>query len=152
VLKRSFRFADEPFFYLVIYEFEQGTCVGKCTGSCVLRFNDDDPRIQDKSQKALQRVKITPDDVWCRDKDTGIFGQIDKFHQMLKSKPEQNWNSSYDRIEAKTLHCYYEKPSVIYIYSSLKAIYCIIKRIWKSLFNFLVNVISKLKFFYIGKS
>jgi len=26
VLKRSFRFADEPFFYLVIYEFEQGTC------------------------------------------------------------------------------------------------------------------------------
>ncbi|XP_016926334.3 pineapple eye protein [Drosophila suzukii] len=90
VLKRSFRFADEPFFYLVIYEFEHGTCVGKCTGSCVLRFNDDDPRIQDKSQKALQRVKITPDDVWCRDKDTGIFGQIDKFHQMLKSKPEQN--------------------------------------------------------------
>ncbi|KAH8353167.1 hypothetical protein KR084_009351 [Drosophila pseudotakahashii] len=82
VLQESYRYADEPHYYLVIYEFDQG----KCIGTCVLRFNEDDPRIQDKSQEALERVKITPEDVWCRDKNTGIFGMVDEF--LLKYTPE----------------------------------------------------------------
>ncbi|XP_017076034.2 G2/M phase-specific E3 ubiquitin-protein ligase [Drosophila eugracilis] len=84
VLKEYFRCFDEPYFYLVIYDFEHGKCMGKCTGSTVLRFNEDDPRIQDKSPESLQRLNLKPDDVWCRDKDRDVFEKIESFHQWLK--------------------------------------------------------------------
>ncbi|EDV58542.1 uncharacterized protein LOC6543380 [Drosophila erecta] len=86
VLKSGFRCPDEPFFYLVIYEFEQGTCMGECTGTCVLRFKDNDPRIQDTSQAALERLKITSDDVWCRSEERGVFEYIKKFHEWYGSE------------------------------------------------------------------
>ncbi|EDW88826.1 PHD finger protein 7 [Drosophila yakuba] len=86
VLKSGFRCPPEPFFYLVIYEFEHGTCMGECTGTCVLRFKDDDPRIQDTSQAALERLKITPDDVWCRSEERGVFEDIKKFHEWYRSQ------------------------------------------------------------------
>ncbi|XP_017004037.2 pineapple eye protein [Drosophila takahashii] len=90
VLQESYRYADEPYYYLVIYEFDQG----KCIGTCVLRFNEDDPRIQDKSQEALERVKIKPEDVWCRDKNTGIFGKVDEFLKKFRSE-NVNVNVNY---------------------------------------------------------
>ncbi|XP_033174142.1 uncharacterized protein LOC117151038 [Drosophila mauritiana] len=86
VLKSGFQCPGEPFFYLVIYEFEHGTCMGECIGTCVLRFKEDDPRIQDTSQAALERLKITPDDVWCRSEERGIFEHIEKFHEWYKSE------------------------------------------------------------------
>ncbi|XP_044316197.1 PHD finger protein 7-like [Drosophila rhopaloa] len=70
MLKRSFRCAGEPFFYLVMFEFEHITCLSSCAGSCTFRFHEDDPRIQDISQEALQRVKVTPADIWFRDKES----------------------------------------------------------------------------------
>ncbi|XP_017022924.1 pineapple eye protein [Drosophila kikkawai] len=75
-LRESFNCPGEPFFYLVIYEFdEQGTCKGSCT----LRFDEKDPRIQDRSEEALRRLQFRPEDVWFRNKDCGIYAIVHKY-------------------------------------------------------------------------
>ncbi|XP_017042766.1 PHD finger protein 7 [Drosophila ficusphila] len=89
MLKESFR-TNEPYYYVVIYEFEQGIPNGDCVGTCTLRFNVDDPRIQDTSKEALQRIKLTPDDIWFRDKDRGVYGQIDRFKQRRLDNKEKS--------------------------------------------------------------
>ncbi|KAI8043332.1 pineapple eye protein [Drosophila gunungcola] len=77
-LKESFCCPGEPYFYLVFYEFEHITCLCSCTGSCTLRFSEDDPRIQDKTTEALELLKVMPADVWFRNKDRGPFEQTDR--------------------------------------------------------------------------
>ncbi|KAH8240319.1 hypothetical protein KR038_005269 [Drosophila bunnanda] len=79
-LRESFNCPDEPYFYLVVYEFDEN---GKCKGSCTLRFDDQDPRIKDRSEEALRRIQICPEDVWFRNKDCGIYAIVDKGMQNL---------------------------------------------------------------------
>ncbi|KAH8420097.1 hypothetical protein KR009_005792 [Drosophila setifemur] len=76
VLRQSFSCPDEPFFYLVVYEFDDR---GQCLGSCTLRFAEDDPRIEDRSAGALERLETRPEDVWYRDKDCGVYAKIDLY-------------------------------------------------------------------------
>ncbi|KAH8232648.1 hypothetical protein KR032_011171, partial [Drosophila birchii] len=69
-LRESFMCEGEPFFYLVIYEFDENE---RCKGSCTLRFDDQDPRVKDRSEESLRRVQIRPEDVYFRNKDCGVY-------------------------------------------------------------------------------
>ncbi|EDW75051.1 uncharacterized protein Dwil_GK19966 [Drosophila willistoni] len=64
-LKESFYCLDEPYFYLVIYQFDDLT--DECTGTCTLRFKDDDERIKDQSAKALEQLQLRDEDIWFQD-------------------------------------------------------------------------------------
>ncbi|XP_068159067.1 pineapple eye protein isoform X2 [Drosophila tropicalis] len=66
-LKESFGCLDEPYFYLVIYEFDDQT--DECTGTCTLRFKNDDDRIKDQSTKALEKLQLRDEDIWFRDSE-----------------------------------------------------------------------------------
>ncbi|KAH8374195.1 hypothetical protein KR200_004460 [Drosophila serrata] len=79
-LRESFNCPGEPFFYLVVYEFDEH---GMCKGSCLLRFDDQDPRIKDRSEEALRRVQIRPEDVWFRNKDCGLYAIVHKYMDMF---------------------------------------------------------------------
>ncbi|KAH8279812.1 hypothetical protein KR054_006398 [Drosophila jambulina] len=70
MLRESFNCPGQPYFYLMVYEFDNND---KCKGSCMLRFDDEDPRVKDRSEEALRRVQVRPEDVYFRNKDCGDY-------------------------------------------------------------------------------
>ncbi|KAH8281242.1 hypothetical protein KR018_002091 [Drosophila ironensis] len=64
VLKQSFEVMGEPHFYLVVYDFRENF---EKQGSYTLRFEPDDPRIEDCSAEALRYLDFGPDDIWFYD-------------------------------------------------------------------------------------
>ncbi|XP_041452208.1 uncharacterized protein LOC111080180 isoform X2 [Drosophila obscura] len=73
VIRKGFACPNEPFFYLEFYEFNESKI---CTGTCCVRFADDDPRIRDRSPEALRLLQVTDKDIWYRTNDIGIYAKI----------------------------------------------------------------------------
>ncbi|SPP83271.1 uncharacterized protein LOC117585527 [Drosophila guanche] len=76
VIAKTFSCPGEPFFFVVVFTFDE-RWPERCTGSCTLRFADEDPRLKDRSLEVLQRLRITREDIWSRSTNRGVFGQID---------------------------------------------------------------------------
>ncbi|EDW00084.1 PHD finger protein 7 [Drosophila grimshawi] len=76
LLHESFTSGDH--FYLVVYEYNEQLS-DPCTGTCTLRFAQDDKRLKDRTEETLLQLQLTEVDIWFRDTNRGHYDRIDKY-------------------------------------------------------------------------
>ncbi|KAH8376576.1 hypothetical protein KR093_000141 [Drosophila rubida] len=76
LLCKSFTHAEH--FYLQVFDYQEEHAE-RCMGTWTLRFTLDDPRLQDRSEQALQQLQPTKQDIWTHDKNRGIYDKIDQY-------------------------------------------------------------------------
>ncbi|XP_060666158.1 pineapple eye protein [Drosophila nasuta] len=74
LLRKSFTHGEH--FYLQVYDYQE-QYPERCVGTWTFRFLMNDARIQDSSEQALEQLQPTMSDVWTRDRNRGIYDEID---------------------------------------------------------------------------